>query len=218
MAILKKLKNVSIIDNPLAQDALSYLRDKSTSIKEFRYYSTRLCYELISKSLLREDVLETEIQTPLVRSIGRRIANSFVFVAILRSGVSMLNPALKLFPDAKVGFAGIYRDEKTARPKEYYWKMPSISSNDVIVVLDPMLATGGSMIHTLRVLKRMNPKELRVISIVASPKGLNSVQNEFPEVKIFLAALDKRLNNKKYIIPGLGDFGDRYFGTPQIKM
>lgn len=210
----KNLNNISIIENPFVQDALSHLRDDDTNMEAFRYYSDRLCRQLLSSTIQTQDTSSVKIQTPLGKTPGRKITTDFVIVAILRSGIAMLYPALQLLPRAKVGFAGIYRDESTALPHEYYWKIPHISSKDSILILDPMLATGRSVLLVIRKLQEQKPKEIRIISIVAAPKGVKAIHREFPHIKIFLASLDSYLNQQQYIVPGLGDFGDRYFGTP----
>ena len=207
------MKNITIVHNHFIQDALRHLRDKKTEMEEFRYYSDRLCFVLMSNILSTSDVATVHVHTPLVKTQVERIMDHFVIVIILRAGVAMLHPALQLLPDAKIGFAGIYRDEKTALPQEYYWKMPRILSKSTILITDPMLATGGSVLHVLRKLKKHKSIEIRVISIVAAPEGVKAIHEEFPNVKIFVASLDSRLNSRKFIVPGLGDYGDRYFGT-----
>jgi len=207
------MENVVIINNPFVQDALGYLRDKKTDIQLFRYHSERLCNILMSSVLETENVAQISVQTPLAETQVEKITDDFIIVVILRAGVAMLHSALQLLPEAKVGFAGLARDEKTAIAHEYYWKMPLISPASTIIIPDPMLATGGSVLHVLRKLTAEKLKEIRVVSIVAAPEGVKAIHDEFPNVKIFTAALDSHLDPKKYIVPGLGDFGDRYFGT-----
>lgn len=207
------MKNVQIVDNPFAQHALGYLRDKDTNITQYRFYSDQLCQILVSESL-KGLVLENEtIQTPLSEMQIKRIKADIVIVPILRAGIAMLQGALQLLPRARVGFVGLQRDEKTAIAKEYYWKLPEITKETIILIIDPMLATGGSILHVLKRLQAFPPKEIRIVSVIAAPEGIAAVHSEFPNVKIFTAAVDEKLNDQKFIVPGLGDFGDRYFGT-----
>ena len=208
------MKNLKVVENTVIQDALSRLRNKNTDTQEFRYYSDRLCNLLISNALEESDTVPVEIQTPLSLTSEVQLTEDFIITVILRSGVAMLTPAIKLLPKAKIGFAGIYRDERTALPHEYYWKMPYVSSKSSILILDPMLATGGSVLSVLEKLMKEKPKSIRLVSIVGAPEGVRAVHKKFPDVKIYLAALDTQLNSRKYILPGLGDFGDRYFDTP----
>ena len=132
---------------------------------------------------------------------------------VLRAGVAMLFEAIKLLPNAKVGFVGLERDENTAVASQYYWKLPPITQDSTIIVIDPMLATGGSLVHLLRQILPKKPKQIIIVSVIAAPEGVALIEKEFPNVKIYTAALDKGLDDKKFIVPGLGDYGDRYFGT-----
>lgn len=207
------MKNAVVIDNPFVANALGYLRDRNTKTAKYRFYSDQLCQILLSESLRGLELENETIQTPLVDMGVKRIEADIVIVPIFRAGLAMLQPALQLLPSAKVGFVGLARDEKTAIAKEYYWKFPEITKETVVVITDPMLATGGSLLHVLRRLKEMSPREIRVASVISAPEGLEAVEKEFPDVKIFTAAIDERLNDQKFIVPGLGDYGDRYFGT-----
>jgi uracil phosphoribosyltransferase len=139
------------------------------------------------------------------------VEHNLVVITILRAGLAMTSSAISLFPEASVGFAGLRRDEKTAIAEEYYWQIPKISASDIVLLLDPMLATGGSLLHVLRKLE--TTKNVRLITIISAPEGVAAIHNEFPNLPIYTAAVDEKLNDKKYIVPGLGDFGDRYFGT-----
>lgn len=199
----------TIISNPLVKDALSHLRDKGTERKEFRYYSDRVCHELLIHAVSEGDLEMKEIQTPVEKTYGKVMTKDYILIPIFRAGLAMLPSALQLFPSAKVGFVGLARDEKTAIAHEYYWNIPEIENDAVVLITDPMLATGGSLLHVLR--KIAGPHEIRIISVIAAPEGIDTISKEFPNVRIFTAAIDEKLNDKKYIVPGLGDYGDRYF-------
>ncbi len=189
------MKNTFILNDSSTADCLAHLRNRHLDMARFREYAGKIADSLIEQSL-----------------VGVDLAESFVVIAILRSAIAMLPAALKFVPDSKVGFAGLARDKITAVAKEYYWKVPSIEGKAVLIP-DPMLATGGSILHVLRKIESENPKEIRIINIICAPEGIEAIHKEFPDVKIFTAAVDKGLDNKKIIVPGLGDFGDRYFGT-----
>lgn len=207
------MENITLIDNPFAQHALGYLRDKNTQVAQYRFYSDQLCQILICESLRGLQLENETVQTPLAAKQVKRIQEDIVVVPILRAGIAMLQSALQLLPHARVGFVGLQRDEKTAIAKEYYWKLPEISKNTIVLITDPMLATGGSILHVLKRLQAFQPKEIRIVSVIAAPEGIAAVHSEFPNVKIFTAAVDEKLNDQKFIVPGLGDYGDRYFGT-----
>lgn len=202
-----------VIDNLFVVDALGHLRDKTTDIAQYRFYSDQLCHVLLSESFRGLVLANEKIQTPLSEMQVKRIKAEIVILPIFRAGLAMLQPALQLFPGAKVGFVGLQRDEKTAVASEYYWKLPEITKDTIIVITDPMLATGGSILHVLRRLKKRSPKEIRLVSVISAPEGIEAVQKDFPDVQIITAAVDEKLNDQKYIVPGLGDYGDRYFGT-----
>ncbi len=205
--------NVTVVSNPIVDDALSHIRSKDTGVQQFRYFSERLCRQLISNSILKKDTSSVDIETPIKLTTGRQITDNFVVVVILRSGIAMLPSVLDMLPDASVGYAGIYRDEKNATAHEYYWKLPPITSKDTILIVDPMLATGGTILHVIKRIIPENPKEIRIISVVSTIFGIKKIQKSYSDVKFIVASIDQGLNDKKYIVPGLGDFGDRYFGT-----
>lgn len=208
------MQNVTVINNPFVTDALSALRDKSTPINEFRHYSDQLCRILLSESLKGLPVTKSQIETPVAATTSERIhTEDIVIVPVLRAGIAMLPTALTLLPKAKIGLIGLRRDEQTAIAEEYYYKMPEITDRTMILIIDPMLATGGSIVHLLRRLQETSAKEIRVISVISAPEGLAKVTAAFPQINIFTAAIDDHLNEQKYIVPGLGDYGDRYFGT-----
>jgi uracil phosphoribosyltransferase len=204
---------VHIIDHPFAIDSLTHLRSKDTDLQKFRHHSDKICQLLFAEAIRGLDFKEVDITTPLEKMTAKKLADEVVVVPVLRSGVCMLFGALNLLPKSKVGFVGLERDEQTAVAREYYWKLPQINKNSVVIVTDPMLATGGSILHLLRHVSQEKPKQLRVVCVIASQEGIETIHQEFPEVQIFTAAVDKKLNAKKYIVPGLGDYGDRYFGT-----
>ncbi len=202
-----------IISHPFVVDSLTHLRDKQTSLSAFRRHSDKICYLLFSEAIQGLDFNTVEIETPLTKIKAKKLADEVIVVPVLRAGLAMLFGAMKLLPKSKIGFVGLERDEKTAQAHEYYWKLPPIKANSVVVITDPMLATGGSILHLLRRVAKKNPKEMRVVSVIAAPEGIEAIRREFPHIEIFTASIDKKLNEVKYIVPGLGDYGDRYFGT-----
>ncbi|MGN1002812.1 MAG: uracil phosphoribosyltransferase [Oscillospiraceae bacterium] len=209
------MSTVHIFDHPLIQHKLSILRDENTSVKEFRELVSEIamlmCYEA-TRDLPTEEV---EIQTPVARAKVRRLAGKkLAIVPILRAGLGMVDGMLRMIPAAKVGHIGLYRDPETLEPVEYYCKMPAdIAERDVIIV-DPMLATGGSAIAAAGFLKnKYGCRHVKLMSIIAAPEGIIAMQKAHPDVDIFAAAQDERLNEHGYIVPGLGDAGDRIFGT-----
>ncbi len=209
-------KAMILIDHPLVQHKVALLRDKDTGTKEFKEIVSELamlmCYEATRDLPTEEVKIETPVAPALVRKLaGRKLA----FVPILRAGLGMVDGMLALVPAAKVGHIGLYRDPETLEPVEYYCKLPPDISDRDVVLLDPMLATGGSVCDAVKLLKARgaDPKHIRFIGIIAAPEGLERLQKEWPEVQIFVAALDERLNSHGYIVPGLGDAGDRIFGT-----
>jgi uracil phosphoribosyltransferase len=207
-------KNIQVIDHPFIVDDLSHLRDEKTEIASFRRHSDQICQLLFTEAIRGLKMTDLLITTPVkVETKTQRLADEVIVIPILRAGLAMLFGALQLLPKSKVGFVGLQRDEKTAIASEYYWKLPEIKENSVVIITDPMLATGGSLIHLLKKIAPLKPKEIRIVCVIAAPEGLAAIRQEFPEIKIFTAAIDEKLNEKKYIVPGLGDYGDRYFGT-----
>lgn len=206
--------NVVIFDHPLIQHKLSILRNKETSSMEFRALiseiSTLMCYEA-TRDLPLEDV---EIETPICKMTAKHICGKkLAIVPILRAGLGMVEGISSLIPAARIGHIGLYRDEETLKPVEYYCKLPKdIGERDVIVV-DPMLATGGSAIDAVSQIKLRNPRSIRFMGIIAAPEGIEAFTKAHPDVNVYVAALDEKLNEKGYIVPGLGDAGDRIFGT-----
>lgn len=208
------MKNVTLIDHPLIQHKLSLIRDKSTGSKDFRELveevAMLMCYEVT-----REMSVEViEIETPICKTKAKVLSGKKVgIVPILRAGLGMVDGMLKLIPAAKVGHIGLYRDPKTLKPVEYYCKLPSDIGERDIIVTDPMLATGGSSADAITLLKKRGAKNIKLMCLIAAPEGLEYVTEQHPDVEIFAAAIDERLNDHGYIVPGLGDAGDRLFGT-----
>ena len=207
------MKNVTILDHPLIQHKISLLRNKNTGTNEFRSLTDEIAmlmgYEALRDLPLEDQEVETPIETcstPMLA--GKKLA----VVPILRAGLGMVNGILALVPSAKVGHIGLYRDEITHEPHEYYCKLPNIENRSFIIV-DPMLATGGSSVAAIQMLKDRGVKDIRLMCLVAAPEGVDTVNKAHPDVKIYTAAVDECLNEHGYIVPGLGDAGDRIYGT-----
>ena len=202
-----------IIDHPLVQHKLSIMRNKETSTKKFRTLLKEIAMFMGYEVTRDFPLTYEEIETPLMKMNAPTISGKKVVIApILRAGLGMVDGLLELIPSARVGHIGMYRDEETCKPVFYYYKMPA-HKDRMVIVTDPMLATGGSAIDAINRLKDDGYKSIRLMSLVASPQGIKAVTEAHPDVDIFLAALDEDLNEKNYILPGLGDAGDRIFGT-----
>ena len=208
------MSNVCIFDHPLIQHKLSILRDKNTSVKEFREIISEIAMLMCFEATRDLPVEEVEIQTPVAKATVKRLAGKkLAIVPILRAGLGMVDGMVAMIPSAKVGHIGLYRDPETLEPVEYYCKMPpDISERDVIIV-DPMLATGGSATAAVGFLKKYGCKHIKLMCIIGAPEGVARMQEDHPDVDIYVAALDDHLNDHGYIVPGLGDAGDRIFGT-----
>ena len=205
--------NFYLIDHPLVKRDVTVLRDKNTSPETFRAAISRLS-NIIAVNLSKDfEIAETTVNTPLERTRGYKLAQEVVIVPVLRAGLGMVNGFLQIMPDAKVGHIGLERDEKTLEPMEYYYKTPDDLGKHGIILVDPMLATGGSASTAISFLKKRDAVNIIFACIVAAPEGIRRINKDHPEVKIFGAALDRELNDKGYILPGLGDAGDRTFGT-----
>ena len=208
------MKNVHVLDHPLLRHKLSILRDERTGVRDFREIvsevATLMCYEA-TRDLPMETV---EIKTPVATGKFEVLAGKkLAIVPILRAGLGMVDGILTLIPSAKVGHIGLYRDPKTLEPVEYYCKMPSDIAERDVIVLDPMLATGGSASAAIQFMKNYGCKHIKLMNILAAPEGVERVTQDHPDVEIYIAGLDEKLNDHGYIVPGLGDAGDRIFGT-----
>lgn len=208
------MKNVTVMDHPLIQHKLTLIRDKNTGTKEFKELvsevSLLMGYE-VTRNLPLE---ETEIETPVCKAKSKVISGKKLgLVPILRAGLGMVEGMLKLIPAAKVGHIGLYRDPETLEPVEYYCKLPTDIEERELILLDPMLATGGSAVAGIQFLKDKGAKAIKLVCLIASPEGVERVATNHPDVEIYVAAVDERLNDHGYIVPGLGDAGDRLFGT-----
>lgn len=203
-----------IVDHPLVQHKLTLLRDKNTGTKEFRELLEEIAL-LMGYELTRNLPTQTvEIETPVAKCQCKVLAGKKIgFVPVLRAGLGMVNGLLKLIPAAKVGHIGLYRDPKTLLPVEYYCKLPSDVQERELIIIDPMLATGRSLVAAIDLLKEQGAKAIKVISLVAAPEGILLINQKHPDIEIYTAAVDECLNDHGYIIPGLGDAGDRIFGT-----
>lgn len=204
--------SIHIVNHPAAKHLLTLLRDQSTPPARFRALASQLTYFLVIEATRQMPCRETIIQTPLVEHTGETLAKSIAVVPILRAGLAMLQPILDLMPEVCVGYLGLERDETTALARSYYCKLPALDGKKVIIV-DPMLATGGSAKKAIEQIKEAGGKDITMVSVVAAPEGVKVLQDAFSDIPIFTAALDDHLNAQKYIVPGLGDFGDRLFGT-----
>lgn len=203
-----------IADHPLIQHKVTLLRDKNTSSKQFRELIQEITELMVYEATRDLPTCEVEVETPIAKTVGRQIAGrKLAFVPILRAGLGMVDGAVELVPSARVGHIGLYRDETTLKPVEYYCKLPGDIQEREVIVLDPMLATGGSAVDAIGQIKKRGPKNIKFMCIIAAPEGLKALQEAHPDVQIYCASLDKCLNENGYIVPGLGDAGDRIFGT-----
>jgi uracil phosphoribosyltransferase len=208
------MQDVTIVDHPLVQHKLTILRDKDTSTRSFRgllrEISVLMCYE-VTRDLPLEEI---EIETPVAAMKGKRLAGKkLVFAPILRAGMGLLDGMLELVPSARVAHIGLYRDPKTLKAVEYYFKAPSDVAERLVIVIDPMLATGHTAVAALDRIKEHGVKDIRFACVIAAPEGVDVLRSHHPDVPIWAAAVDERLNEHSYIVPGLGDAGDRLYGT-----
>jgi uracil phosphoribosyltransferase len=202
-----------VLNHPLITHKLTQMRQTSTTTKDFRQYLDEIA-GLMAYEITRDlPTVEIDIVTPVAPTKQKEVQKEVVLVPILRAGLGMINGIHGLVPTAKVGFVGLYRDEETLEPHEYYAKFPSNLGEAVVMVLDPMLATGGSASAAIELIKKRGAKTIKLVCLVGAPEGVKTIENDHPDVDIYLAALDEKLNDKGYIVPGLGDAGDRIFGT-----
>ena len=208
------MANVHVFDHPLIQHKLSILRDKRTGTKEFRALINEIAGLMCYEATRNLPTVEVEVETPIMTAKCRQLAGKkMAIVPILRAGLGMVDAMVDLIPSAKIGHIGLYRDPVTHEPVEYYCKLPEDIGNRQVYVVDPMLATGGSAVAAIDFLKKHGCKSIIMMNIIGCPEGIKRVTEAHPDVDIYLAACDERLNEHKYIIPGLGDAGDRIFGT-----
>lgn len=211
---MENYNNVHILDHPLIRHKLAIIRNKETDTKQFREIIKELATLMAYESFKDVPTQQIEVETPLETTTQTVVKeNSIAIVPILRAGLGMVDGILSLFPAAKVGHIGLYRDEETLEPQEYYCKLPTGIDEKVVMVVDPMLATGGSACDAVKMLKKRGCKKIKLMSIIAAPEGVEKVAREHPDIEIFVSTLDRCLNEHGYILPGLGDAGDRIFGT-----
>ncbi len=206
-------KNFILIEHPLIKRDVTILRDVKTTSETFRAALQRVSNVLAVEISKNFELSSVDINTPLEKTKGSKLTQDVILVPVLRAGLGMVNGFLQIIPEAKVGHIGLQRDEETLQPIEYYYKVPKNLETSEVIMLDPMLATGGSASEALKYLKKRGATKLVFACLVASPEGIKKIETVHPDIKIFAAALDRELNSKGYILPGLGDAGDRTFGT-----
>lgn len=208
------MNNVTVVSHPLIQHKLTMLRDKNTASKDFRELvreiAMLMAYE-VTRSLKLDDI---EIETPICKTTGKVLSGQDIaIVPVLRAGLGMVDGMLDLIPTAKIGHIGLYRNEETLQPVEYYCKLPKDIENRIVIITEPMLSTGGSMLGAINLLKKNGAKHIKSIHLVCAPEGIEAVTAQHPDVEIYTASIDEKYNEIGYIVPGLGDAGDRMFGT-----
>ncbi len=208
------MNNIFVFDHPLIKHKVSILRDKSTGMKEFRELIEEVTTIMTYEAMRDVSLVPVEVETPLEKTVCFRVPEeSVAIVPILRAGLGMVNGVHRVFPTARVGHIGMYRDEETLEPQEYYCKLPEGIENKTVFLVDPMLATGGSACDALTALKKRGVKKIKFMAIIGAPEGVARVAKEHPDVPIYISTLDRCLNENGYILPGLGDAGDRLYGT-----
>ena len=211
---MKKYDNVVIFDHPLIKHKIAILRDEKTGMKEFRELVEEITTLMTYECLKDVETVTVKVKTPLEETEQQMVPdNSIAIVPILRAGLGMVNGIHVLFPTAKVGHIGMYRDEETLQPHEYYCKLPDGIENKLVLLVDPMLATGGSACDAIAALKKRGCKNIKFMAIIGAPEGITKVAETYPDVNVYVSTLDRCLNQNGYILPGLGDAGDRIFGT-----
>jgi len=207
------MKNIHVVTNPLIKRDITYLRNKLTKEYQFRLALRRIAYALVIEISNEFEMVEFEVETPLEITKGYNLKKQIIFVPVLRAGLSLVNSFVEMIPSAKVGHIGLQRDEKTLKPIDYYYKAPKNLNESKVIVLDPMLATGGSASAAFSFLKKRGAIDCVMASLIAAPEGIAKLSNDHPDVPIYTAVIDRELNSNGYILPGLGDAGDRTFGT-----
>lgn len=203
-----------VMNHPLIQHKITLLRNKNTGTKQFRELVAEIAMLMCYEATRDLPMIEVEVETPIATAKSKVVSGrKLAFVPILRAGLGMVDGVLNLVPSAKIGHIGLYRDPETAKPVEYYCKLPADISQREVIVLDPMLATGGSAVDAIRMLKAKGAKHIKFMCIIAAPEGIKALSENHPDVQIYIASKDERLNEHMYIVPGLGDAGDRIFGT-----
>lgn len=206
-------KNVHIMEHPLITHKISMLRDENTNTRDFRQLVYEIALLMGYEATKDLPLTDTEITTPLMKTTKKVLDQKVAIVPILRAGLGMVDGVLDLIPSAKVGHIGLYRDHETLQPVEYYCKLPTDIESREVIIVDPMLATGGSSAAAISFIKQRGAKNIKLMCILAAPEGINVLQKEHPDVELYCGAVDDKLNEKGYILPGLGDAGDRIFGT-----
>lgn len=205
---------VKELKHPLIEHKLAILRDKKTGTKEFRELVSEIAMFLCYEAMEEADLEEVEIETPITKfKTGKLNEDKYAFVPILRAGMGMLEGITRVIPNAKIGHIGMYRDEETFEPVNYFFKVPKHIEEKEVIILDPMLATGGSGLDAIELLKEKGVTKIKFLCIIAAPEGIKAIEEKHPDVQIYCTAIDRQLNEKAYILPGLGDAGDRIFGT-----
>ena len=207
------MKNVHVSRHPLVMDKIARLRDRRTSVADFRRLMGELTMFLSHDALLNAKVKRSKVRTPVGVADALRLAHDIVFVAILRAGLGMVDGLVKMYPEARLAHIGIYRDEETLKPVKYYVRLPENVADSLVVIADPMLATGGSAVEAVEIMKSRGAKNICFICMIASKEGIKRLAAAHPEMPIYVGTVDERLNSDGYIVPGLGDAGDRMFGT-----
>jgi len=207
------MKNVHVSKHPLVMDKIARLRDRRTSVADFRRLMGEVTMFLSHDAFLHARVKSAKVRTPIGTANVMKLSHDLVFVAILRAGLGMVDGLIKMYPEAKLAHIGIYRDEETLKPVKYYARMPENVTNSLVVIADPMLATGGSAVEAVEIMKSRGAKNICFICMLAAKEGLRRLAAAHPEMPIYVGTVDEKLNSKGYIVPGLGDAGDRMFGT-----
>lgn len=207
------MKNVHISKHPVVLDKIARLRDRKTNVPDFRRLMGELAMFLAHDALLNARVKKAKVRTPVGVADALRLSHDLVFVAILRAGLGMVDGLLKMYPEAKLAHIGIYRDEETLKPVKYYVRLPENVADSLVVIADPMLATGGSAVEAVEIMKSRGATNICFVCMIASKEGIKRLSSAHPEMPIYVGTVDERLNGDGYIVPGLGDAGDRMFGT-----